>query len=209
MFQARRKHYFHAAGKEYISQPQKTVLRKVEEALLVWLIESNHLSSKERMFEVYLNIIEWALNVYGIGEASRFYFDKSPAQLTLPECMFLSKLIPSPKAFRYRFNERGELKDYMASHFKFMAGRMVSRNWLAAEDTIGLPVKLASRDRPRTISSSAIPAYWKKISLKICSLCPTPSRKYLESGVFCTLDSEKYTEYERQKRATPPKPRTA
>ena len=38
---------------------QKTVARKVEEALIVWLLENTRLASKQRMFEVYLNIIEW------------------------------------------------------------------------------------------------------------------------------------------------------
>ena len=55
---------------------KKTVARKAEEALIVWLIESNRLYSKERMLEVYFNIIELGPNIYGIGEASEFYFKK-------------------------------------------------------------------------------------------------------------------------------------
>ena len=51
----------------------KTVARKLEEMIIVWLIENNRLSSKQRMYEVYLNIIEWAPNIYGISEASRFF----------------------------------------------------------------------------------------------------------------------------------------
>jgi len=51
-------------------------------------MENNRTSSKERMFEVYLNIIEWGPNVYGIGEASAFYFYKKPLDLTLNECLF-------------------------------------------------------------------------------------------------------------------------
>ena len=47
--------------------------------LIVWLIESNHLTSKERMFEVYLNIAEWGPMIYGAAEASRYYFAKEPS----------------------------------------------------------------------------------------------------------------------------------
>jgi hypothetical protein len=43
---------------------QKTVARKVEEALIVWLLENTQLVSKQRMFEVYLNIIEWGPSKY-------------------------------------------------------------------------------------------------------------------------------------------------
>jgi membrane peptidoglycan carboxypeptidase len=52
---------------------EKTVSRKLEEILLVYILENNRIV-KERMLEVYFNIIEWGPNVYGIGEASRFYF---------------------------------------------------------------------------------------------------------------------------------------
>ncbi|MBI3233487.1 MAG: transglycosylase domain-containing protein [Bacteroidetes bacterium] len=69
---------------------QKTMTRKFEEMLLVWLIENNHVASKQRMFEVYLNIIEWGPNVYGIGEASNFYFNKTASDMTLPEAIYLS-----------------------------------------------------------------------------------------------------------------------
>ncbi len=105
----------------------KTIARKLEEALIVWLIEQNRLVSKERMFEVYLNIIEWGPNVYGIGEASHFYFGKSPNYLTLAESIYLSSLIPHPKYFRYSFDDAGNLKPFMANYFKLVAGRLVKR----------------------------------------------------------------------------------
>ncbi|MHC1780964.1 MAG: transglycosylase domain-containing protein [Bacteroidales bacterium] len=75
----------------------KTLSRKLEEMLIVWLIERNRLISKERMFEIYLNIIEWGPGIYGIAEASRFYFHKEPANLTINESIFLASIIPSPK----------------------------------------------------------------------------------------------------------------
>jgi membrane peptidoglycan carboxypeptidase len=66
---------------------EKTVSRKLEEILLVYILENNRIVSR-RMLEVYFNIIEWGPNVYGIGEASRFYFQKSPSELTFNECLF-------------------------------------------------------------------------------------------------------------------------
>ena len=105
----------------------KTIARKLEEALIVWLIEQNRLVSKERMFEVYLNIIEWGPNVYGIGEASHFYFGKNPKDLTLAESIYLSSLIPHPKYFKYSFDGAGNLKPFMTNYFKLVAGRLVKR----------------------------------------------------------------------------------
>jgi membrane peptidoglycan carboxypeptidase len=40
------------------------------------------------MLEVYFNIIEWGPNIYGIGEASQYYFQKQPAALNFNECLF-------------------------------------------------------------------------------------------------------------------------
>jgi len=61
---------------------EKTLSRKLEEILLVYILENNRIASKERMLEVYFNIIEWGPNIYGIGEASHFYFQKRPSDLT-------------------------------------------------------------------------------------------------------------------------------
>lgn len=116
----------------------KVLSRKFEEVLITWLIENNHITAKERMFEVYLNIIEWGPNVYGIGEAARFYFDKHPSQLTLQESIYLSSIIPRPKTFRSFFGPDGNLRPWLKSTYRFISGRMVMRQWATPEDTIGL-----------------------------------------------------------------------
>ena len=89
----------------------KNIARKLEEALIVWLIETNRLTSKARMFEVYLNIAEWGPMVYGIREAADFYFSKRPSQLTLEECIYLASIIPKPKHFMTSFTNSGQLRE--------------------------------------------------------------------------------------------------
>ena len=115
----------------------KTVSRKAEEALIVYLIENLGLVPKERMMEVYLNVIEWGPDVYGAAEAARFYFNKKPADLSLQECIFLAAIIPNPKYFKYQFDKNGEIKSYMADFFKIIEGRLVLRGYLPPADTIG------------------------------------------------------------------------
>lgn len=112
----------------------KTVARKIEEALLVWLIERNRLVSKQRMFEVYLNVIEFGPNVYGIGEAANFYFNKSPKDLTLQESIFLSMIIPRPKWFMYNFNSEGQLKESTQSYFNLIGGILSRNGFITAEE---------------------------------------------------------------------------
>ncbi len=121
---------------------EKTLSRKLEEILLVYILENNRISSKERMLEVYFNIIEWGPNVYGIGEASRFYFQKSPSELSLNECLYLASIIPSPKRFMWQFDGEGNLRSYAKNNQNSLTNLMLRRGVLSADDTIykSLPV---------------------------------------------------------------------
>lgn len=115
---------------------EKTLSRKLEEILLVYILENNRVVSKQRMLEVYFNIIEWGPDVYGIGEASRFYFQKTPAELDLNECLYLARIIPSPRKFMYQFNDEGKLKDFAVKQQLFLTNLMNRRGLLAPEDSI-------------------------------------------------------------------------
>lgn len=96
---------------------KKTMDRKLEEILLVWLMEASGSVSKDRLLEIYLNVIEWGKNVYGIEEASRYYFDKSARELNLGESLFLSSIIPRPKTGLSSFDHTGGLKPWVLRHF--------------------------------------------------------------------------------------------
>ena len=115
---------------------EKTLSRKLEEILLVYILENNRIASKERMLEVYFNIIEWGPDVYGIGEAAVYYFDKSPSQLTLDECVYLASIIPRPKAFMWKFNDEGNLKPFAVKHNEYIKSIMMRRGLISPEDTI-------------------------------------------------------------------------
>lgn len=114
----------------------KTVSRKAEEILIVWMIENNRLISKERMLEVYFNVIEMGPNVYGIGEAAQHYFGKHPSELTVGEGIFLASIVPRPKAAMYKFMSDGGLKPYLLPYFKFI-GNTMARRGLTDVDTSG------------------------------------------------------------------------
>lgn len=109
---------------------KKVLTRKFEEMLLVWMIEDQHLISKERLFEIYVNIIEWAPGVIGIGEASEFYFHKRPHELTMPECIYLASLIRAPKHYASTLYADGSITDIKRSELEFVADRMVTREFM-------------------------------------------------------------------------------
>jgi Transglycosylase len=136
---------------------EKTVSRKLEEILLVYILENNRIASKERMLEVYFNVIEWGPNVYGIGEAAQFYFQKSPADLTLKECLFLATIVPRPKKFMWQFDNQGNLKSYAEKHQKFLSNLMLRRGILIPEDTIGQSIPLQLTGNAHSLLNIKVP----------------------------------------------------
>jgi membrane peptidoglycan carboxypeptidase len=115
----------------------KTLARKIEEAIIVWLIENKNLVSKQRMYEVYLNIIEWGPGVYGINQASHFYFNKPPQNINFGEAVYLASIVPHPKWFKYTFVTNGVPRNFYGNYFKRMKELMVRKQFIAPEDTFG------------------------------------------------------------------------
>jgi hypothetical protein len=113
---------------------EKNLARKIEEILIVWVIENNRVMNKNRMLEVYLNIIEWGRNIYGIGEASHFYFGKSPSELTLGESIYLASIVPYPKGGLYAFQPDGSLRPGLHGYFNLI-GRLMADKGLTQRDT--------------------------------------------------------------------------
>jgi len=117
---------------------QKTIARKLEEMVITWLIEENRLVSKERMLEIYLNIIEWGPDVYGAQEAARFYFDKDVADLTLAEAIFMASIIPQPKRFMASFDEDQRLRPGLQAYYADVSAKMLQKGWIDQGDVDAL-----------------------------------------------------------------------
>lgn len=113
----------------------KNIARKIEEAMIVWLIESNRITSKQRMFDVYLNIIEWGPGIYGVKNAAEFYFRKSPMDLNLDEAIFMASIIPRPKKYMWSFDLDGNLRESQYNHFRVVRNRLMRNNIISADST--------------------------------------------------------------------------
>lgn len=78
----------------YLS-PSKNPLRKVRELLIARRLESE--LSKQRILELYLNVIEWGDGIYGAEAAARTYFGKPASQLSDSEGALLAAAIANPR----------------------------------------------------------------------------------------------------------------
>lgn len=74
----------------------KTIFRKITEFFICLKIERR--LTKEEILTFYLNIIYYGNNVYGISNASEYYFSKKPAELTANQAVFFACLIAGPNA---------------------------------------------------------------------------------------------------------------
>jgi monofunctional biosynthetic peptidoglycan transglycosylase len=74
--------------------PDKNPLRKLKELLITRRLEVE--LSKQRILEIYLNVIEWGDGVWGAEAAAHRYFHKSAADLTPPEAALLAGAIANP-----------------------------------------------------------------------------------------------------------------
>jgi monofunctional biosynthetic peptidoglycan transglycosylase len=80
----------------YLSS-SRNPLRKYREAILALRLE--RCVKKNRILEIYLNVIEWGESTYGIEAAARRYYGKSAASLSRSEAAMLAAMIPNPKIY--------------------------------------------------------------------------------------------------------------
>jgi monofunctional biosynthetic peptidoglycan transglycosylase len=71
--------------------------RKLQEAAITIMLEA--VLDKRRIFEIYLNIIEWGNGVFGCEAAARYYFGKSAAALDAWEAARLASMVPNPRYY--------------------------------------------------------------------------------------------------------------
>jgi hypothetical protein len=79
----------------------KEVGRKLQELAIAFLLEAA--LGKDRILEIYLNIIEWGPDLHGLRPAARHYFDCEPQALTPAQMAFLVAIIPGPIKYQRSF----------------------------------------------------------------------------------------------------------
>jgi monofunctional biosynthetic peptidoglycan transglycosylase len=107
-----------AAANLFLSS-KRSSWRKLEEAIITVMLET--VLSKQRIFEIYLNIIEWGNGVFGAEAASRYYFDKSAANLDAWEAARLASMVPNP-----RYYDRNRSTAFLDKKTNLILGRMPS-----------------------------------------------------------------------------------
>ncbi len=119
--------------------PEKTMQRKIKEAILAYQLERT--LSKKKILENYLNTIYFGHSVYGAQTAAQFYFNKDAKDLTLDEAAFLAGLIRSPNRYSPYINPEKAL-----ARRNTVLKKMASLGFITpkeAEAAMALPIKVS------------------------------------------------------------------
>lgn len=90
-------------AKNLFLTPKKSLKRKFDEMLITWKLEAT--LSKNRILELYLNVVDWGGNCFGIQEAAQFYFSKNASELEDKEAASLAARLPNPDLLNSRDGE--------------------------------------------------------------------------------------------------------
>jgi len=87
-------------AKNLLLSGERTAIRKAQEFVITYMLEG--LLSKQRIYEIYLNNVEWGAGVFGAQAAAEHYFRTDAARLSAPQAARLAVMLPAPKRFEQR-----------------------------------------------------------------------------------------------------------
>ena len=95
-------------AKNLFLSTKRTSWRKGQETIITLMLEA--MMEKERIFDIYLNTIEWGDGVFGAEAASRHYFQISAAKLTAEQAAKLAAMVPNPRFYDRNREAKGLLR---------------------------------------------------------------------------------------------------
>lgn len=113
---------------------QKTVTRKAHEIMLASILEGCF--SKAQILELYVNVVEFGPNIYGIGPAAKHWFDKYPSELEPDEAFWLARILPRPR--KARPPEEGGLDRVRKLMEKLAKQDVIPEHFLTGDDPLEL-----------------------------------------------------------------------
>lgn len=76
---------------------KQSIVRKIQEAAITAAIEL--VMPKRRILELYLNVVEWGVGIFGVGAAARHHFGVAAADLDRDQAAFLAAILPDPRSY--------------------------------------------------------------------------------------------------------------
>ena len=95
-------------AKNLFLSTKRTPWRKAEEAMITVMLEST--MSKRRIFEIYLNVIEWGNGIFGAEAAAKYYYHTSAKNLSADQAATLAAMVPNPRYYDKHRQAKGLIR---------------------------------------------------------------------------------------------------
>jgi len=95
-------------AKNLFLSTKRTPWRKGEETIITLMLEA--MMEKERIFDIYLNTIEWGNGIFGAEAAARHYYQISASQLSAEQAARLAAMVPNPRYYDTHREAKGLLR---------------------------------------------------------------------------------------------------
>ncbi len=109
---------------------QQSYFRKLQEAVITRDLERHF--SKNEIIELYLNMAEFGPDLYGVNDASRYYFNKKPADLNAAEGAWLALMLPSPRRYHYTLYQNRNVTPALKRKYQNILQGMRQSNYISA-----------------------------------------------------------------------------
>ena len=173
-------------AKNYFLTPERTISRKINEAILSVIIEAIY--EKDEILEIYLNEIylgqKGSVSINGVGEASFFYFDKPVKKLSLPEAATIAGLIKGPNHYS-PYVDKSRCRDRR----NLVLNAMHRKGWVTDNQ---LKAALSSKVEPAgfNLQEKKAPYFIDYLSRQIETLYPEKVLNSLGLTIYTTLDTQ-------------------
>lgn len=172
--------------KNFFLSDERSLGRKLREAVMAIVAERRY--SKRQILENYLNEIylgqSGAQGIFGVWEASRFYFRKEPGALTLPECALIAGLLTGPSHYSpFRHPERARERRNRVLDLMFQRG-LISAGEL--EDALAAPLGVGAE--PAGGGSVVAPYFVDYLRAELAAVYPIEILAGEGLGIFTGLD---------------------
>ena len=95
-------------AKNLFLSTKRTPWRKAEEAMITVMLEAT--MSKRRIFEIYLNVIEWGNGIFGAEAAAKYYYHTSAKNLSAEQAAKLAAMVPNPRYYDKHRQAKGLIR---------------------------------------------------------------------------------------------------
>ena len=95
-------------AKNLFLSTKRTPWRKAEEAMITVMLEAT--MSKRRIFEIYLNVIEWGNGIFGAEAAAKYYYHTSAKNLSEEQAATLAAMVPNPRYYDKHRHAKGLMR---------------------------------------------------------------------------------------------------